>query len=580
MNKNYYSVVQLFVLLFSFSTQAQLVSTNAALASAISSAVPGSTIIMADGVWTNVQVSIQKTGTAVLPVTLKAQTAGAVFIEGNSYIKMGGQYINVEGIVFQNPSNLNVSTSVITFKASSDCNNCKLTNVKIDTYNGTEAQSTSTFKWVLLYGSYNEISYCSFLGKYGVGSIINDNRSTDYENRTKIHHNYFADRTPVGVINTLNDQDAIRIGNSATSLGNSSTEVYDNFFNNFSGEVEVISNKSCYNKYYNNTFRDYQGTLTLRHGNNCAVFNNFFIANNKVFSGGIRVMGENHIIYNNYIEGVNSKKTDGSTSSATGGINVSNGKPNSALNEYLQVKNVTITNNTFVNCDYGLRIGTLVNSGLTLAPENLVVANNLIAAASVKAIQQTTAPTGNLSKYEGNIKQNGSWDITTGTNGNINVTSGLIASTKTDFFRLITGSAAVDKGMGTYSFLTSDITGGSRPTSFDVGAEELNSVGARVPYTNADVGVTIGFIPSPNLAVSKNVLANKSLILYPVPVYGNDLQISFNNNIGLVKVLDMQGKVLQQETIDAPSGSINVSKLPKGVYVLQTKSANKTFVRE
>lgn len=582
MKRIYYTLIQLFVFLLSFTIQAQIVnvSTNVALSAAITAAAPGTTIVMANGTWTNVQVSIQKTGTAALPVTLKAETPGSVFIEGNSYIKIGGQFVYIEGVIFRNASGISVGNSVITFKASTDCVNCKVTNVTIDTFNGTSAQSTSTFKWILLYGSYNEISYCSFLGKYGVGSIINDNRNTDAPNYTKIHHNYFANRTPVGVVNDLNDQDAIRIGNSATSLGGSFTEVYDNYFDNFSGEIEVISNKSCKNKYYNNTFRDYQGTLTLRHGNDCEVYDNFFIANNKLFSGGIRVMGENHKIYNNYIEGVNSKKPDNSTSSGTGGINVSNGKPNSALNEYLQVKNVTITNNTFVNCDYGLRIGTVISTGLTLAPEDLVVANNLISNATIKAIQQTTTPTGSLSKYEGNIKQNGTWDMPTGTNGNITVSSGLIATTKTDFFRITTGSAAVDSGIGTYSFLTKDITGGNRPFSFDVGAEELNSGGLKVPYTSGDVGVKVGFGANSNLSVSKKTVSSKNIIMYPVPVTGNYLNISYAiANLGLVKIVDMQGKILVEENFEDTLAKINVSNLPKGVYVLKVQGVAKTFVR-
>ncbi|WP_281275302.1 polysaccharide lyase 6 family protein [Flavobacterium cellulosilyticum] len=296
----------------SFTFQAHLVNTNAELTSAITNSTSGTTITLAKGTWTNVQISIQKTGTASNLIILKAQTAGSVFFQGNSYIKIGGEYVYIEGVVFQNPSGLTVSSStitpVITFKASTECKNCKVTNVNIDSYNGTSSQSTSTFKWILLYGEYNEISYCSFLGKYGLGSIINDNRDTSTPHYSKIHHNYFGGRTPVIEVNVLNDQDAIGIGNSATSLLPSYTEVYDNYFYNFSGEIEVISNKSRNNKYYYNSFRDYQGCLKLRHVDNCEVFNNFFIANNKLFSGGIWIIGENHNAYNNYIEGVNSKK--------------------------------------------------------------------------------------------------------------------------------------------------------------------------------------------------------------------------------------------------------------------------------
>jgi poly(beta-D-mannuronate) lyase len=581
MKKIYSPLFQLLTFLFSFALQAQLVSTTSELSTALSNASAGSTIILANGTWTDVQISINKTGTSDNPITIKAETAGSVFFEGNSYVKMGGQYIYFEGVVFQNPSDLSVGTSIITFKSSDECQYCQVKNVKIDTYNGTSDQSTSTFKWVLLYGDHNEISYCSFLGKYGVGSIINDNRTTSTEDYTKIHHNYFAHRTPVGEVNDLNDQDAIRIGNSATSQYDSYTEVYDNYFDDFSGEIEVISNKSCHNKYYNNTFRDYQGCLTLRHGNDCEVYNNFFIANNKNFSGGIRVIGENHKIYNNYIEGINSKKSDGSSSNGTGGINVSNGRVDSALNGYLQVKNVTIINNTFVNCDYGFRIGTKISSDLTLAPENLIIANNIIADATTNAIQETTAPTGTSSIYEGNIKQNGTWDITTDENDNTSVTSGLIATTKTDFYRLITGSTAIGSGLGSYSYLTEDVTGGARPSSgFSVGAEEFNSGGILLPYTSSDVGVTVGFInETGTLGVATNVLENNEFLLYPVPTSGNYLNISYGTNLGQIKIIDMQGRVLFDNVINNTTGVIDLSFLAKGVYVLKFKGGSKTFIK-
>jgi poly(beta-D-mannuronate) lyase len=44
--------------------------------------------------------------------------------------------------------------------------------------------------------------------------------------------------------------------------------------------------------------------FTLRHGNGCLVEGNFFIGNHKRGSGDIRIIGENHAIINNYIEGV------------------------------------------------------------------------------------------------------------------------------------------------------------------------------------------------------------------------------------------------------------------------------------
>ena len=561
----------------------QLVSTNSELNTAISSASAGTTIILADQIWTDVQISINKNGTSDNPIIIKAQTPGSVFFEGRSNISLGGSYIIFEGVIFQNASGLITSGDklepIIEFRDTSnnDCVNCHVRNIKIDSYNGSTSQETLKFKWIIIYGEYNEVSYSSFIGKNGVGSIINDNHNNSTPDYSKIHHNYFADRVPVNnYVNGLNDQDAIRIGVSTTSLSDSFTEVYDNFFNNWSGEVEIISNKSGSNKYYNNTFRDYQGTLTLRHGNNTEVFGNYFFGDNNAFSGGVRVIGEDHKVYNNYFEGLRYRKPSGAASNTTGALNITNGKPGSALNEYYQVKNVKIINNTLVDCDLGIRIGTVQNSSTTLAPENIIIANNIMLDSSISALQETTTPTG-TSTYEGNITQNGSWDLINGENSNQTVASGLLVA-GTEFYRLVSGSTAINTGIGSYPFLVTDITDGPRTSNFDAGAEEFNSGGANLPYSIEDVGTKLGFGALETLSF-QDYNIDKELKIYPNPVKGNLYIALEDENIGNVEVVDLLGRTVQQNYIAISTGEIDLTNLPTGTYIVKIKNRFKRIIK-
>ena len=561
----------------------QLVSTNSELNTAISSASAGTTIILADQIWTDVQISINKNGTSDNPIIIKAQTPGSVFFEGRSNISLGGSYIIFEGVIFQNASGLITSGDklepIIEFRDTSnnDCVNCHVRNIKIDSYNGSTSQETLKFKWIIIYGEYNEVSYSSFIGKNGVGSIINDNHNNSTPDYSKIHHNYFADRVPVNNdVNGLNDQDAIRIGVSTTSLSDSFTEVYDNFFNNWSGEVEIISNKSGSNKYYNNTFRDYQGTLTLRHGNNTEVFGNYFFGDNNAFSGGVRVIGEDHKVYNNYFEGLRYRKPSGAASNTTGALNITNGKPGSALNEYYQVKNVKIINNTLVDCDLGIRIGTVQNSSTTLAPENIIIANNIMLDSSISALQETTTPTG-TSTYEGNITQNGSWDLINGENSNQTVASGLLVA-GTEFYRLVSGSTAINTGIGSYPFLVTDITDGPRTSNFDAGAEEFNSGGANLPYSIEDVGTKLGFGALETLSF-QDYNIDKELKIYPNPVKGNLYIALEDENIGNVEVVDLLGRTVQQNYIAISTGEIYLTNLPTGTYIVKIKNRFKRIIK-
>lgn len=597
-------------LLFSISLLGQTnftVYNDAGLDAAIlnSGTGPGTIITLANsGNWANTTLSISKSGTAIAPITIKAETPGSVVFSGNTNVKLGGSYINFEGVVFMNPpATVNIGTPLIDFRVNSSNvgNYCKVTNIKIVNFNQETAAQSSVFKWILLRGHHNEISYSSFLGKHGVGSIINDNRdSPAIENYHKIHHNYFADRTPQGtsVVNENNDQDAIRIGNSSTSLENSFTEIYDNYFYNFVGEIEVISNKSCGNKYYNNTFESYSGALTLRHGNNCEVYNNFFLAKGQSFSGGIRVIGENHKIYNNYIEGTRARYPNNSATSGLSGINIHNGILNSALNEYYQVKNATIVNNTFVNCDLGVRVGATFSAGTqNQPPQDVIIGNNLFLVnttiantSSNRAIQVTTQlieSAANLSSYENNIKQTtyaydsfGAFDG----GGNINVavppTQPAILTIGTDIYNIVSGSPAIDYAVGTYAFLTEDVIGGTRSigATFDAGAEEFNGGGTRRPYKQTDLGVNVGFGASNALSVSDNNKFKAGIKIYPNP---SKYEVYISSQLGIMqslKVYDITGKLLLKSEINSSSYKIDVNSLSKGIYVIEIDGFKSRFV--
>ena len=148
---------------------AQIVTNSTELNNAINAALPGTTIILADGTWKDVFINIDKNGTADAPITITAQNAGAVLMTGNSRVYMEGTYLTVSGLIFQEPANLVLDGSdriepVIELKR---CNHCKIINNKIDSYNGTEAQKELIFKWILADGQHNEIAYNSFVGKYG-----------------------------------------------------------------------------------------------------------------------------------------------------------------------------------------------------------------------------------------------------------------------------------------------------------------------------------------------------------------------------------------------------------------------------
>jgi len=248
--------------------------------------------------------------------------------------------------------------------------NCKLKNTAIISCN--PSNKTLESKWVSMYGKNNTVSNCSFVNKTNSGTLLVVWLEKDIVPNHIIGNNYFGYRNP-NMDNTgkeLNGQEIIRIGDSHTSMQTAGVKVTDNYFEDCNGETEIISNKSCGNYYSNNIFVRCKGTLTLRHGNNCTVDGNYFIGNGIPGTGGVRIIGENHKVYNNYFQDL--KGTD-----FRAAICMVRGKENSAPNEYFQVKNAVVAFNTMVDCSQSFSIN-YNNSSCTMPPVGSVIACNVV----------------------------------------------------------------------------------------------------------------------------------------------------------------------------------------------------------
>lgn len=332
--------------------------------SALKQVLPGDNIVLTDGVWKDAEIIFEADGTPGKPITLKAQTPGQVILTGNSSLKIAGDYLVVDGLYFKDGKI--EKGSVIEFRKNTKkvSNYSRLTNTAIENYNPDDINTD--YKWVSLYGQYNRVDHCYFRNKTHSGCLLVVWLS-DKPNYHIIDSNYFAYRPELG----FNGGEIIRVGTSDWSMYDSHTTVEYNYFEECNGEREIISNKSCKNVYRYNTFVASQGALTLRHGNDCLVEGNFFLGKNKPMTGGVRIIGENHRVINNYFAEL---QGDGAYSA----LSIMNGVPNSPLNRYFQVKNAYIANNTFVNNKTTITIGEGADDELSLPPIDSKIANNIV----------------------------------------------------------------------------------------------------------------------------------------------------------------------------------------------------------
>lgn len=518
---------------------------------------PGDTLVLKNGTWTNQVISLRAFGTQLNPIVLMAETPGEVVMNGSSRVSVSGQYIEVSGLYFKEGT---LSGSpVFEFRTSSSnlAENCRMTNCAIVDYN--PPLNTTDSKWVSIYGKKNRVDHCFFENKNNSGTLLVVWLTSSITPEHIIENNHFGYR--ISNLDSggkeLNGQEIIRIGDSSTSMQYANVMVRNNYFEHCDGEIEIISNKSCGNVYSNNVFFACKGTLTLRHGNDCTVEGNYFFGNKVPTTGGVRIIGEDHKVYNNYFQDLTGMNFEAA-------LCMARGKENSALNEYFQVKNAQVMFNTFVNCSQSFCIN--YNSSVTLPPITSVVAHNHIYNESSTytnvnvAIKQPELDV----TWRNNIMNTGKYnnfpftaaEIVIGKNAMME-----LVQTSIPMFEPVAGTALSDYTTAEFELVQQDIRGRERSLQSKLpGASELNTATGRVMPDTNNTGVSY-------LNKTTALTTPTTSATIPVQVSNSRDQIRLKSTqAGKLSVYDALGKMMGRLHMQA--GSLYERRYGKGMFLL------------
>ncbi|TVY07397.1 lyase [Paenibacillus cremeus] len=451
------------------------VSTSAQLISAFSTATAGTTIVLANGTYTNSgNFSISsKNGTSSSPITIKAANTGQAIISGGAYfIVSSSSYIVIQGLKFTNTGNTAIKLD--------QSNNIQITR---NTFALTE--DGNSLKWVYVGGAnshHNKIDHNEFGPKHDLGNFITfDGSATQISQYDTVEYNYFHDIGP----RATNEMESIRVGWSQISMSDAFDLIQYNLFENADGDPEYISVKSGHNTVRYNTFRNSEGVLSARHGHGQSFYGNYFLGDGvKEGTGGIRLYANDHKVYNNYFEGLTG--TGYSAAISIDGGDFDGGPSGSTftssdLSKHWRIYRAQIVNNTIVNSATGIVVG----EHYTTAPVDSIIANNIVKNSSGTLYNEVK--TSNTT-FQGNFG-NGS------TLSNVSRTSTEISNTNPLFTtvgglqKLSSTSPAINASQGTYAFVTEDMDGQARSGVNDVGADEYSTGSiVRQPLTTANVG--------------------------------------------------------------------------------------------
>ena len=353
--KTYFCHFILFLLCFSCVEDVQissnLVKSNQELYDAIKKAQPGDNIIMANGVWKDVEIKFIGEGKEGNPISIQAETPGEVFIEGVSNVAISGSYLEVSGLFFRNGHA--PTENVIAFRTSKTevANHSSVSNCVILDFNNLERDQDNL--WVQFYGKHNTLQNCYIAGKTNGGPTVRVDLkgNQSIRNYHQIINNHFGPRPRKGGARG----ETIQLGSSFTSMSPSHTAIANNLFEACNGEVEIISSKTNFNLIKNNVFYKSEGSVVTRHGNYVTIDGNYFIGDglNEQY-GGIRIINTGHWVINNLFYKLKGKNFRSP-------LAVMNGIPKSPLNRYNQVTDVVVAYNTYVDSSSPWQFGVGTN---------------------------------------------------------------------------------------------------------------------------------------------------------------------------------------------------------------------------
>src|SRR5690349_20553520 len=251
-----------------------VVSSIAELQAKINEAKPGDVILVKKGVYTTTEdILVRSTGIKEKPITITSEEMGAVEITGVSGFNLASPaaYVIIKGFKFTHAASKAKSGTGTSF--------CKWTNNMFET--------PGTGEYLTIAGSDHEVDHNLFRNKDSLGRFIAVRGSgSQIAERLWIHHNYFKNHKNQG---GRNGGESLQFGLSGFSLSSSNSIVEYNLFEDCNGENELISIKASRVTIRYNTIRNCPAQFTLRHGNFCEVYGNYFTN-----TPGLRIFGDDH----------------------------------------------------------------------------------------------------------------------------------------------------------------------------------------------------------------------------------------------------------------------------------------------
>jgi len=467
------------IILFAFSVwqiKATIynVGTLVDLSTRISGAQPGDQIILSNGVYTTANIiNISCTGTATRPILIAAQSIGGARIGGtDGFNFIGANYVTIQGFYF---TYTNSGTQGLIVDTAST--HCRITRNIFET--------DPVQYWCFVQGDDTEVDHNLFRNKSAKGEYITvegNSATLTFPQRLWAHDNDLFNNHYSGG----NGGESTRVGTGLYKLLSSWAVVENNLYEQANGDPEAISIKTSDNVIrYNTITNNFQGTISLRQGCRNRVEGNFILN-----ADGMKFYADDHLIINNYLQGVISGIQFGA-----GDWSEISDSDNNATGPHAGAHRARVEFNTMVNCSVHLDLN---NQG-SYIPTDCIVENNILQGNSGSYFVTSALATGQTNfTWLTNIFWGSASYTYSPAGGYLKIDPQLTNNPITPYHIAAT-SPAIGASYGALGEVVSDMDGQPRIGIPDIGADEYSTAPiTRRPLGTNDVGP---FVNATNFAL-------------------------------------------------------------------------------
>lgn len=322
---------------------------------------PGSQLILADGVWSNINVTIAANGTSSQPILIRPQSPGGVHFVGKTRIDIVGSHLIVADLTIRDGDYPTATTVLELGTSARPCNYCVAVGLHMLQL---FAAPGAKLHFLGVRGKDATIAHSTFSGARSPGHFVYDSYPTEAGTPARLHvsHSLFSDRSAVS---DENGYELLQLGESTVQAQSMYGRLEGNTFRNSvvpGRDTELITVKSSDWVIRGNRFESTVGSVSLRSTNRVLIEGNTFVGGGSSSGSGIRVQGAGHVIVSNdFTHNANPPPASSVNSAYYYSVLVPAGTVERVVDGEVGqpvAKDIVIAHNTFTGGRYNVHLGS------------------------------------------------------------------------------------------------------------------------------------------------------------------------------------------------------------------------------